>query len=267
MLVISAGIRPRDELARLSGLQVGTRGGILVNEKMQTSDKNIFAIGECALLGGMIYGLVAPGYEMAEIVATNISGGKKAFSGFDMSTKLKLIGVDVASFGDPFIGTPDCRTIVFEDRNKGIYKRINITEDGKRLLGGILIGDADAYNLLLQTVNNNKALLPPDPEELIMGSRGVRAFEGSGIMGLPDEALVCSCESVAKETICQAVSEKGADSVEKMKKCTKAGTGCGGCIPLVKDLIAGTMKANGQYIKNVICEHFDHSRQEALRSG
>lgn len=260
MLVISAGIRPRDELARLAGLQVGTRGGIMVNEKLETNDKNIFAIGECALLNGMIYGLVAPGYDMAEIVASNIAGGRKAFGGFDMSTKLKLIGVDVASFGDPFIAAPDCRTIVFEDRNKGIYKRINITEDGKHLLGGILIGDAAAYNLLLQTVNN-KILLPPDPEDLIMGSRGV-AVEGSGIMGLPDEALVCSCESVAKETICQAVTEQGIDSVEGMKKCTKAGTGCGGCIPLVKDLIAGTMKANGQYIKNVICEHFDHSRQE-----
>ncbi len=260
MLVISAGIRPRDELARLAGLQVGTRGGIMVNEKLETNDKHIFAIGECALLNGMIYGLVAPGYEMAEIVASNITGGKKAFGGFDMSTKLKLIGVDVASFGDPFIAAPDCRTIVFEDRNKGIYKRINITEDGKHLLGGILIGDAAAYNLLLQTVNN-KVMLPPDPEDLIMGSRGA-AVEGSGIMGLPDEALVCSCESVAKEVICQAVTEQGIDTIDKMKKCTKAGTGCGGCIPLVKDLIAGTMKANGQYIKNVICEHFDHSRQE-----
>jgi nitrite reductase (NADH) large subunit len=260
MLVISAGIRPRDELARLAGLQVGTRGGIMVNEKLETSDKNIFAIGECALLKGMIYGLVAPGYEMADIVATNITGGKKAFGAFDMSTKLKLIGVDVASFGDPFIAGPDCRTIVFEDRNKGIYKRINITGDGKYLLGGILIGDAAAYNLLLQTVNN-KVLLPSDPEDLIMGSRGA-AMEGAGIMGLPDEALVCSCESVTKKRICEAVSGQGIDTVEKMKKCTGAGTGCGGCIPLVKDLIAGTMRANGQYIKNVICEHFDHSRQE-----
>ncbi|HWK05999.1 MAG TPA: nitrite reductase large subunit NirB [Puia sp.] len=268
MLVISAGIRPRDELARLAGLQVGTRGGILVNEKLQTSDPRIFAIGECALVNSMIYGLVAPGYEMAEIVATNLSiivaanrtEGNKSFRGFDMSTKLKLIGVDVASFGDPFVAEPECRTIVFEDRHKGIYKRINISNDGKYLLGGILIGDAAAYNILLQTVNN-KILLPPDPEDLILGSRG-GASEGAGVMNLPDEALICSCESVSKAAICQAVTDKGIHSVEAMKKCTKACTGCGGCIPLVKDLITGTMKANGQYVRNVICEHFDHSRQE-----
>ncbi|MDB4926398.1 FAD-dependent oxidoreductase, partial [Mucilaginibacter sp.] len=153
MLVISAGIRPRDELAKLSGLQVGTRGGIMVNEKMQTSDEAIFAVGECALYEGMIYGLVAPGYEMADIVVSQLTAGGKLFYSYDMSTKLKLIGVDVASFGDAFITEPDCRTIVFEDTHKGIYKRINISTDGKYLLGGILIGDADAYNILLQTVN------------------------------------------------------------------------------------------------------------------
>jgi nitrite reductase (NADH) large subunit len=260
MLVISAGIRPRDELAKLTGLHTGTRGGIIVNEKMQTSDENIFAIGECALYEGMIYGLVAPGYEMAEIVAAYLTGGDKAFYGYDMSTKLKLIGVDVASFGDAFITEPDCRTIVFEDTHKGIYKRINISNDGKYLLGGILVGEAEAYNILLQTVNN-KIILPPNPEDLILGSRGGEASEGAGVMSLPDEALICSCEAVTKASICSAVNDGFAD-IDSIKKCTKAGTGCGGCVPLVKDLIVGTLKANGQYVKNVICEHFDYSRQE-----
>ncbi|HEY4287906.1 MAG TPA: nitrite reductase large subunit NirB [Puia sp.] len=260
MLVISAGIRPRDELARLAGLQVGTRGGIVVNDRLQTSDKSIYAIGECALLHGTIYGLVAPGYEMADVVVTNLTGGNKSFPGFDMSTKLKLIGQDVASFGDPFAAEPDCRTIVFEDRHKGIYKRINISTDGKYLLGGVLIGDTTAYNILLQTVNN-RLVLPPDPEDLILGSRG-GASESAGVMGLPDEALICSCESVTKAEICQAVIEKDATSFDVMKKCTRAGSGCGGCIPLVKDLITATLKANGQYVRNVICEHFSHSRQE-----
>jgi nitrite reductase (NADH) large subunit len=260
MMVISAGIRPRDELAKLAGLHTGTRGGIIVNEKMQTSDEHIFAIGECALYEGMIYGLVAPGYEMADIVATYLTGGEKGFYGYDMSTKLKLIGVDVASFGDAFITEPDCRTIIFEDTHKGTYKRINISNDGKYLLGGILIGDADAYNMLLQTVNN-KITLPPNPEDLILGSRGGEASEGAGVMNLPDEALICSCEAITKSGICSAVND-GACSIDEIKKCTKAGTGCGGCVPLVKDLIAGTMKANGQYVKNVLCEHFDYSRQE-----
>ena len=177
-----------------------------------------------------------------------------------MSTKLKLIGVDVASFGDPFVAEPDCRTIVYEDRHKGVYKRINISSDGKYLRGGVLIGDAAAYHLLLQTVNN-RLVLPPDPEDLILGSRGAAA-EGGGVMSLPEEALVCSCESVSKAAICAAVVEKSATSVEAMKKCTRAGSGCGGCIPLVKDLIAGTMKAGGMYVRNVVCEHFGYSRQE-----
>ena len=260
MLVISAGIRPRDELARLAGLSVGTRGGILVNERLQTSDKHIYAIGECALAQGMIYGLVAPGYEMADVVASNLIGGNKTFTGFDMSTKLKLIGVDVASFGDAFAAEPDCGTIVFEDRHKGIYKRVNVSSDGRYLIGGILIGDAAAYNLLLQTVNN-RLVLPPDPAALILGNRD-GAAEGAGVMSLPDEALICSCEAVTKAAIVAAVTEKDATTIDAMKKCTRAGTGCGGCIPLVKDLIAGTMKAEGRYIRNIICEHFEHSRQE-----
>src|SRR6185503_732670 len=93
MLVISAGIRPRDELARLAGLQVGTRGGILVNEKMQTNDPRIYAIGECALAAGMIYGTVAPGNEMADVVVSQLTEGHKTFTAFDMSTKLKRISV------------------------------------------------------------------------------------------------------------------------------------------------------------------------------
>lgn len=263
MLVISAGIRPRDELAKLCGLETGIRGGIVVNEYMQTNDEKIFAIGECALFDGMIYGLVAPGYEMAEVVASYLYQNYKQFKGFDMSTKLKLIGVDVASYGDPFIAEPHCKTITFEDSHKGIYKRINLSHDGKYLLGGILIGDADSYNMLLQTVNNS-IVLPPNPEDLILGARGGAASEGAGVMSLPDDALICSCEAVDKGAICSAVLDKEITTIEGMKKCTKAGTGCGGCIPLVKDLITGTLKENGQYVKNNICEHFNYSRQELL---
>jgi nitrite reductase (NADH) large subunit len=262
MLVISAGIRPRDELARLSGLTVGTRGGIMVNEYMQTSDPEVFAIGECALFDQNIYGLIAPGYEMAEVVAATLCNDDKTFKGFDMSTKLKLIGVDVASFGDPFITEPDARTILFEDSNKNTYKRINISNDGKHLLGGILIGDAEAYNMLLQTVNN-KIVLPPNPEDLILGARGGAAqTENAGLTGLPDEALICSCEGITKGAICDSVNSLGCETVDDIKKCTKAGTGCGGCVPMIKDLMLHTMKQNGKYVRNVVCEHFLLSRQE-----
>jgi len=261
MLVISAGIKPRDELARFCGIEVGTRGGILVDDKMQTNDPCIFAIGECALHNEMIYGLIAPGYEMAEVLATNLCAEDKSFKGFDMSTKLKLIGIDVASFGDPFINEPDCRTIVFENKHKGIYKRINISNDGQYLLGGILIGDAAAYNMLLQT-SVNKIALPENPEELILGNRGGEASAAAGITTLPNEALICSCEGVTKGDICNAVAQQDCETLDSIKKCTKAGTGCGGCIPMVKDLMLHTLKAQGKYVRNVICEHFSYSRQE-----
>ncbi len=264
MLVISAGIKPRDELAKQAGLAVGPRGGIVVNEKLQTSDPHIFAIGECALYNNMIYGLVAPGYEMADIVATTLCTGNpdgKLFNGYDMSTKLKLIGVDVASFGDPFINGPEVRTVVMNDELKGIYKRINITADGKQLLGGILVGEAEQYNMLLQTCKN-KIVLPPNPEDVILGARGGSADEGAGVTSLPDDALICSCESISKAAICNAVTENGCESVDAIKKCTKAGTGCGGCVPMVKDLVLHTMKAQGKYVRNVLCEHFNYSRQE-----
>ncbi|GGG74999.1 nitrite reductase large subunit [Parapedobacter pyrenivorans] len=262
MLVISAGIRPRDELAVASGLEVGPKGGIVVNEYLQTSDERIYAIGECALRNGLIYGLVAPGYEMAEVVASVIAGGgrEKAFHGFDMSTKLKLIGVDVASFGDPFADGEACRTVVFEQTAKGVYKRINISSDGKQLLGGILIGEAENYNMLLQTCKN-KIVLPPDPEDVILGSRGGQGDGGAGVLGLPDEALICSCEGISKGAICGAVND-GCETVDAIKQCTKAGTGCGGCLPMVKDLMVYTMKAQGKYVRNVLCEHFTYSRQE-----
>ncbi|MEO6548574.1 MAG: nitrite reductase large subunit NirB [Ferruginibacter sp.] len=282
MLVISAGIKPRDELANLCGLETGSRGGIVVDEKLATNDPCIFAIGECALYKGMIYGLVAPGYEMADVVAKNLasllsfdtpditssieipnnaSAGSATFLGYDMSTKLKLIGIDVASFGDPFIQGENIRTVVFEDTMKGIYKRINIAADGTELLGGILVGDADQYNMLLQNCKN-KMPLPANPEELILGSRGGETMAGAGVQNLPDDAMICSCESVSKKDICNAVSEQGCETIDAIKKCTKAGTGCGGCVPMVKDLVVYTMKAQGKYVRNVLCEHFNYSRQE-----
>jgi nitrite reductase (NADH) large subunit len=262
MLVISAGIKPRDELARQCGLETGPKGGIIVNEKLQTSDPFIFAIGECALYKGMIYGLVAPGYDMADVVVKNLfrSGSMEEalFMGYDMSTRLKLIGVDVASFGDPFTVA---KTIVVNDTNKGIYKRINISEDGKILLGGILVGDASQYNMLLQTCKN-KIVLPPNPEEIIMGTVNGEKAGGAGVNHLPDAALICSCEAVTKKTICESVTENGCESVEAIKKCTKAGTGCGGCVPMLKDIMLSSMAAQGKYVRNVLCEHFDKSRQE-----
>jgi len=266
MVVISAGIKPRDEVAKKAGLTVGSRGGIEVNDTLQTSDPDIYAIGECALHWGMIYGLVAPGYEMAEVVAENLlNPHAKEFRSFDMSTKLKLIGVDVASFGDAFGAEEGSVAITYENKDKGIYKRLNLSADKKRVIGGILVGDAESYNMLLQMVNNKMAL-PPDPEDLILGSRGEGKSESgnAGVMNLPNEALICSCEGISKGTICHAVTDQEITDLAGMKKCTKAGTGCGGCVPMVNDLISETLKSQGKVIKKVLCEHFNYSRQELL---
>lgn len=257
--VISAGIRPRDELAQKCGLDIGSRGGIIVNDLMQTSDSKIFAIGECALHENSIYGLVAPGYEMAEIVAQQLARNQsKKFSGFDMSTKLKLIGVDVASFGDPFIDGNDAKSILYNDTLSGTYKRINISNDGKYLLGGSLVGDADEYNKLLQ-MYKNKMEIKGNPLHLIVKS------DDSGTddeFELPDDALICSCEGVTKGKISDAVEIQECENFDAVKKCTKAGTGCGGCVPMVKDIVNSTLKKQGKIIRNIICEHFQYSRQE-----
>lgn len=259
MLVISAGIKPRDELAKSCGLHTGHRGGIIVNDHMQTNDPDIFAIGECALHNNSIYGLVAPGYEMAEVAVNFIAGSERSFTGFDMSTKLKLIGVDVASFGDPFVNDEDSRSIVFENAFTGTYKRLNVSSDGKFLLGGILVGDATEYNMLLQTCRN-KMVLPKDPENLIVKSK--EGIKGPGLAALPDDALICSCENVTKLDIRNAVVNNGCESIDTVKKCTGAGTGCGGCVPMVKDLVNIAMKEQGKLVRNVLCEHFQYSRQE-----
>jgi len=264
MLVVSAGIRPRDELARQCGIEVGSRGGVVVNDYLQTNYADIYAIGEVALHKEMIYGLVAPGYDMAEVVVNHLSGNRERnFSGFDMSTKLKLIGVDVASFGDALDVNEECIPIVYENKMKGIYKRINITRDGKYLRGGILVGDAESYNMLLQLAQNAMSL-PDDPAELILGSRNPGDAHASkqGLDALPDSAQICSCEGITKGDICKAIVDHEITDVAKIKKVTKACTGCGGCTPMVADLLKQTLEAQGKQVKSVLCEHFTYTRQE-----
>lgn len=264
MLVVSAGIRPRDEVARECGLEVGTRGGILVNQKMQTSDSTIYAIGECALLNSMIYGLVAPGYDMAEVAVDQITGGDSVMPEYiDMSTQLKLIGTEVASFGDALNeAKEEIDEITYVNKRSGTYKKINVTKDGKKLLGGILVGDSSDYNSLFQ-IYSNRMKLPEEPEDLILGSRGGDGGSLLGdVMDLPEDAQICSCESVTKGQICSAIESGEADDLADVVTCTKAGTGCGGCKPMVKDLVDATLKSLGRVVKDNVCEHFDYNRQE-----
>ncbi len=259
MVVISAGIRPRDELAQEADLAVGKRGGIVVNDLMQTSDPAIYAIGECALHDGMIYGLVAPGYRMAETAANHLMGVSMPFAGSDMSTKLKLLGVDVASVGNAF-ANGQTEMVTFADSREGVYKKLLFNPATNLLEGAILVGDADEYGTLLQMYLNEMPL-PDKPETLIVQGGESAAL---GIDKLPDSAIICSCENVTKAEIACAVQD-GQMSVPEIKKCTKAGTGCSSCIGLVKDIIKSEMGKMGLEVDKAICEHFAYTRQELVQ--
>src|SRR5207247_2384721 len=136
----------------------GERGGVIVDDHLRTSDGSIFAIGEVALHKGTIYGLVAPGYEMADVLARCLAGQEATFRGGDLSAKLKLLGADVATFGEPFQDPPSTRAIVHEDQIRGVYKRLVLRDDGRQLLGGILVGDARDYARLLHLTRSGTAL-------------------------------------------------------------------------------------------------------------
>ncbi|MDT7727543.1 MAG: nitrite reductase large subunit [Actinomycetota bacterium] len=252
LVVFSAGIRPRDELARESGLAVGARGGIAVDLSCRTEDEHIYAIGECAAVGGRVYGIVAPGYAMAEVVAAQLTGGEATFPDPDMSTKLKLMGVDVASFGDAHGVTEGALEVVFNDAVAGSYKKLVVSDDSRTLLGGVLVGDASEFNTLRALVGRR---LPADPGAILAPAGGGAAV---GVDALPDAAQICSCNGVTKGTIAHAITGEGCDSVGKIKACTRAGTSCGSCLPMLTKLLA----AGGVEQSKALCEHFTHSRAE-----
>jgi nitrite reductase (NADH) large subunit len=262
IVVFSAGIRPRDELARASGLSIGERGGIAIDDDCRTSDPNIFAIGECALWNGKLYGLVAPGYQMANVCAARLQDtAEPCFTGADMSTKLKLMGVDVASLGDPHCSTANSRAYAFVDERKQVYKKLVVNGDGTRLLGGILVGDADDYGVLLQMMLDGTAL-PPNPEELIVPNFGASEQpKRAGVAGLPASAQVCSCNNVSKGAICAAI-EGGCTTIGALKTSTKAASSCGGCSTLVTQILKAELASRGVAVNNNLCEHFRYSRQQ-----
>ncbi len=257
LVVFAAGVRPCDDLARTSDLEVGERGGIRVDEHCRTSDPRIYAVGECALAAdGRVYGLVAPGYAMAETAARDIADREpKPFTGADLSTKLKLLGVDVASFGDAFAATPGAVIVHYADDTEGVYKKLVVDEAGA-LLGGILVGDAAAYDTL-KPLAGTGTKLPIAPIQLLLP-----AAEGGGpalgIDALPDSATICSCHNVSKGELTRAIVEDGCDSVGALKHCTKAATGCGSCVPLLGKLLASC----GVEASTALCAHFPQTRAE-----
>jgi nitrite reductase (NADH) large subunit len=216
-------------------------------------------VGECASAAGRCWGLVAPGYDQAAVVVDRLLGGDRAFTGAEMSTKLKLMGIDVASFGDAHATTPGALELVWADPVAGVYSKLVVTDDAQTLLGGVLVGDASAYPVLRPMVG---AVLPGNPADLVLPQRDGAVPMGVGAAALPATAQVCSCRDVSKATICSAVRDGGCRDVAGVKACTGAGTVCGSCVGLVKDLVATELDALGVAMSTALCEHFDLSRAE-----
>ncbi|PKG56970.1 nitrite reductase large subunit NirB [Shewanella sp. GutDb-MelDb] len=258
MIVFSAGIRPQDTLARNSHISVGERGGIVIDDNCQTSVNDVYAIGECALWQQKIFGLVAPGYQMAKVALSQItplmpglSVAPLTFSGADMSTKLKLLGVDVASIGESR-GFDKAQYVELSDVQAGVYKKLWLDETGLYLRGAVLVGNVDEYSLLLSQYLSGEALEEPAVTLLLA--------DESAPLTLKDNAIVCSCHQVTKADIVEQVIA-GNHQLAEVKSCTKAASGCGGCSALVQQIIDQTMQAQGLETDSGICCHFDHDRQ------
>ena len=256
VVVFTVGVRPRDQLARAAELKVDPRGGVVIDAGCTTSDPAILAIGEVASFDGRAVGLVAPGYAMAEVAATRLLGSEATFPGYDDSTKLKLNGVDVASFGDAFAQTPGALDVVYADPIAGVYKKLVLSDDAQTLLGGILVGDASAYGMLRPLLGGP---LGADPAAYLMPEGAGDALANAE---LPDAALVCSCNSVTAGTIRCAVTDDGCTDVAGVKACTRAGAACGSCLPLVKKLVGAELARRGASLSTALCEHFTHSRAQ-----
>ncbi|KAI8577557.1 hypothetical protein K450DRAFT_177615 [Umbelopsis ramanniana AG] len=264
VVIYAIGIRPRSDLASASDIEVAKNGGVITDDYMQTSAPDVFAIGECVSHADITYGLVAPGYEMAEVVARNLTSLHQSkrkllkFKKADTSTKLKLLGVNVASFGDYFADEQLSQPLVYRDPFSGIYKKYLFTKDGKKILGGMMVGDTKDYAKLLAMVKSQKRLLIP-PSELILGAPTGSVETASD---LPDETQICSCNNICKGDIRRVIKDKKCLNVNQVKGYSKAGSGCGGCLTQVQEIFEAEMKAMGQTVKNSLCVHFEYSRPE-----
>jgi nitrite reductase (NADH) large subunit len=280
LLVVAAGIRPRDDLARAMGITVGERGGVAIDDFCRTSDPLVSAIGECALHAGRIYGLVAPGYAMAEVVAAQLAAPISdplhvppehsfqpasriadvvipTFTGADNSTVLKLLGVDVACVGNAHATGDDTHEVVVADPIAGTYQKVIVRDSA--VVGAVLVGRKDAYSMLVQMT---RGVIPTPTDLLSMLTPSSSGVPALGVGALPDAATICSCHNVTKGAICQAIRDGELTDASEIKACTKAGTGCGSCVGMVKDLLIGELKAAGKTVNNNLCEHFALSRAQ-----
>ncbi|WP_207456521.1 nitrite reductase large subunit NirB [Herbiconiux sp. SYSU D00978] len=258
IVVFSIGITARDELARAAGIEVGARGGVVVDEACATSAPHVWAIGEVASIEGVCIGLVAPANAMAEVVADRIHGGRAALPGIDDATKLKLSGVDVASFGDALARGTGALEVVYADPARGVYQKLVVSDDAKTLLGGMFVGDAGPYTAVRPLLGRE---LDAEPAAYLAPA-GMEPTAGGE---LPDDAQLCSCNNVSVGAVRDAVHD-GCHDLGELKACTRAGTQCGSCVPLVKKLLETELTKSGVEVSKALCEHFALSRAELFES-
>ncbi|MGO2112778.1 MAG: nitrite reductase large subunit NirB [Pseudoclavibacter sp.] len=258
LVVFSIGITPRDELARDADIRLAPRGGIAIDEACASSASNVWAIGEVAAFDGRTVGLVAPANAMAEVVADRLLGGEATFEAFDAATSLKLAGVDVANFGAVTAVPDEAIEVVFADPIGGIYQKLVVGGDARTLLGGVFVGNAEPYSRLRPMLGRQ---LPDSPGVFLDAGGGADGVE----LEVPDDTLVCSCKSVTAGAIRQQV-RGGCVDLGELKSCTGAGTQCGSCVGLVKNLLDRELEASGIEVSKALCEHVELSRAELFES-
>ncbi|NQX13333.1 nitrite reductase large subunit [Microbacteriaceae bacterium VKM Ac-2855] len=258
IVVFSIGITARDELARAAGIETAPRGGVVIDDSCATSAAGVWAIGEVASVNGSTVGLVAPANAMAEVVADRIRGGDAVFPGIDDATKLKLSGVEVASFGDAMARGEGALEVVYADPARGLYQKIVVSDDAKTLLGGMFVGDAAPYSALRPLLGRE---LPGEPGAYLAAA-GAEPPAGAD---LPDDVQICSCNNVAVGAVRHAIGE-GCTDLGELKACTRAGTQCGSCVPLVKKILDVELTKSGVEVSRALCEHVSLSRSELFES-
>lgn len=264
VVIFSTGIRPRDGLARQANIAIDERGGIIVGASCRSSDPLVWAIGECASYDGVCAGLVAPGNDMADTVADRILGGRRVHYRAPEGTKLKGVGVngdaiDAASFGDVMGLTPGALDVVFSDPVHKTYKKLVVSDDARRLLGGVFVGDISLYAQLRPMAGRE---LKADPSAYLAPEGGAADLMGD----IPDDVTICSCANVSAGTIRDAVLNQDCHSVGEVKECTKAGTVCGSCVPMLTKLVNTELAKSGVEVSHALCEHFSMSRAELYRA-
>ncbi len=239
LVVMAVGIRPNSSLAKEAGLEVNR--GIVVDAGMRTSDPDIYALGECAEVGGQVYGLVAPLYEMARVAAARLAGDQTAgFVHSDTPTKLKVTGIDLYSLGD-FADGDDREEIVLRDAAAGVYKRIVLKDN--RIIGTVLYGET-GDGAWFNDLKKKQTDITEMRDTLIFG----QAYQGgspldptAAVAALPDDAEICGCNGVCKGKITGAITSKGLTSLDDVRAHTKASASCGSCTGLVEQLMSLTL--------------------------